>query len=65
MKTILFIQYEPETANLVCNFPEAFRELPLAVQLDVVKEVHQYMEDLIPSLEASIARAFKGKHLGP
>ena len=57
MKTFVHVEYDPNTAEVVCKFTDAFNKLPKDEQLDIAREVAQRMSDLVSSLEAIIARS--------
>lgn len=60
MKTLIQVQYDPDTAETVCRFADAFSELPKAVQLDIANDVRERMEALAINLGALIDRPGAG-----
>jgi hypothetical protein len=57
METFIHVKYDPDSAEVACEFADAFASLPVAVQLDVAKDAAQRLADLASSLEAIIARS--------
>ena len=60
MKTVIQVQYDPDTAETVCKFADAFSALPQAVQMDIANDVRERMDALAVNLEALIARSSAG-----
>lgn len=60
METLIFVEYDPATAETVCRFSDRFSQLPQAVQLDIAAEVRQRFADLADSLQAIIDRPGAG-----
>ena len=60
MKTVIQVQYDPDTAETVCKFADAFSALPQAVQMDIANDVRERMEALAINLQALIDRPGAG-----
>lgn len=57
MKTLIFVDYDVDTAEAVCRFADEFSELPRAQQLEVAEAARERMESLVAGLQAVIARS--------
>ena len=57
MKTLIYIEHDPDTAETVCRFDDEFSEMPKAVQLDIAHDAAERLIALVASLEAIIARS--------
>lgn len=57
MKTLIYIEHDPDTAETVCRFADEFSEMPQAVQLDIAHAAAERLISLVGSLEAIIARS--------
>lgn len=60
METLIFIDYDVDTAETVCRFADEFSELPRAQQLEVAEAARERMESLVAGLQAVIARSSSG-----
>lgn len=60
MKTMIFVDYDPDTFETVCRFADEFSELPRAQQLELAEAARERMESLVAGLQAVIARSSSG-----
>ncbi len=57
MKTIIYIEYDSNTAETRCRFADEFSEMSKNEQLEIAQSVVERMSTLASSLEAIIARS--------
>lgn len=60
MKTLIFVDYDADAADVVCRFADEFSELPREQQLEVAEAARMRMETLVAGLKAVIARSSAG-----